>query len=139
MDTKRFESSVNTHAAAFDSLSRSLSSRLPRRRVAKLFAAALATGGLGLVSHAPAAQAKQKHKNHGKHKGNNGNNGNSGVDIPTEDPQNASDLCLAVNNTCGSNANLLGRCRQAAAGDNDASLICTSDTVPNNPCVSSLQ
>jgi hypothetical protein len=43
MDTTRNEASADTEAAAFDSLTRSLHGRLPRRRAVRLLAAALAT------------------------------------------------------------------------------------------------
>jgi hypothetical protein len=48
MDTTRIEASVETHAAAFDTFARSLRGQLPRRRVAGLLAAALATGLFGI-------------------------------------------------------------------------------------------
>ncbi len=48
MDTTRNETSVDTQAAAFDSLTRSLHGRLPRRRAVRLLAAALATGVFGI-------------------------------------------------------------------------------------------
>jgi hypothetical protein len=46
MDTTRIEASVDTHAAAFDSLTRSLHVEMPRRRVVGLLAA-LVTGLFG--------------------------------------------------------------------------------------------
>jgi hypothetical protein len=48
MDSTRIDAAVETHAATFDTLARSLHARLPRRRVAGLLAAALATGVFGL-------------------------------------------------------------------------------------------
>ena len=50
MDITRIEDSVDTHAAAFDTLARSLHTRLPRRRVVGLLAAALAAGVAGISS-----------------------------------------------------------------------------------------
>ena len=47
MDTTRIEESVDTHAAVFDTLARSLQVQLPRRRVVGLLAA-LATGLFGI-------------------------------------------------------------------------------------------
>jgi hypothetical protein len=60
MDITRVEASVDTPAAAFDTLARSLHVQLPRRRVAGLLAAVLATGVLGISTHAETAQAKRK-------------------------------------------------------------------------------
>ena len=48
MDTTPNVTLVDTQAAAFDSLTRSLHRRLPRRRAARLLAAALVTGVLGI-------------------------------------------------------------------------------------------
>ena len=60
MDITGIEDSVDTPAAAFDTLARSLHVQLPRRRVAGLLAAALATGVLGISTHAETARAKRK-------------------------------------------------------------------------------
>jgi hypothetical protein len=60
MDFIRAEATQNTDAAAFDTLARSLNRRLPRRRVAGLLAAALATGVFGICSHSENAQARRK-------------------------------------------------------------------------------
>jgi hypothetical protein len=57
MDTTRIEASVDTHAAAFDTLARSLRVQLPRRRVASLLAAALATGVFGFSRRSSAEAA----------------------------------------------------------------------------------
>ena len=57
MDTTRIEASVETHAAAFDTLARSLRVQLPRRRVAGLLAAALATGRFGISRRGAEAAA----------------------------------------------------------------------------------
>lgn len=59
MDITRIEASVDTHAAAFDTMARSLHRQLPRRRVAGLLAAALASGvfGIGRRGGAEAATA----------------------------------------------------------------------------------
>jgi hypothetical protein len=48
MNTTHVETSMDTADAAFDTLARSLHRRLPRRRVAGLLAAALATGVFGI-------------------------------------------------------------------------------------------
>jgi len=47
MDIIHIEASVNTPAAAFDTLARSLHAPLPRRRVVRLLAAAVVTGVFG--------------------------------------------------------------------------------------------
>ncbi len=65
MDTTHIEASVDTHAAAFDTLARSLHGRLPRRRVAGLLAAAIATGVAGISAHDDAA-ARRKRRKKGK-------------------------------------------------------------------------
>jgi hypothetical protein len=57
MDTTRIEASVETHAAEFDSLARSMRVQLPRRRVAGLLAAALATGVFGISRRSTDAAA----------------------------------------------------------------------------------
>jgi hypothetical protein len=48
MDITRIEASVDTHAAAFDTLTRSIHRKLPRRRAFSLLAAAVATGVFGI-------------------------------------------------------------------------------------------
>jgi hypothetical protein len=48
MDTTRIGASVDTHAAEFDTLARSLHTKLPRRRAFGLLAAAVATGVFGI-------------------------------------------------------------------------------------------
>ncbi len=57
MDITRIEASVDTPAAAFDTLARSLHCQLPRRRVAGLLAAALATGVFGISRRSGAEAA----------------------------------------------------------------------------------
>jgi hypothetical protein len=57
MDITRIEASVDTHAAAFDTLARSLHRRLPRRRAAGLLAATLAAGLFGVSRHHEAEAA----------------------------------------------------------------------------------
>ena len=57
MDVPRIEASEDTHAAAFDTLARTLQCRLPRRRVAGLLAAAFASGVFGISRRAEAATA----------------------------------------------------------------------------------
>lgn len=61
MNSSRVEASVDTHAA-FDILTRALHGRLPRRRVAGLLAAALASGVLGIGNQAEMAEAGRKRK-----------------------------------------------------------------------------
>jgi hypothetical protein len=56
MDTTRIEASVDTHAAAFDTLARSLHVRLPRRWAVGLMAA-LAAGLLGICRGSAEAAA----------------------------------------------------------------------------------
>ncbi len=71
MDSTRTEATVDTSAAAFDTLTRSLHDRLPRRRVAGLLAAAVASGVIGIGSHAEPAAAKRKRgksSKRGKHR-----------------------------------------------------------------------
>ena len=141
MDLPRIESSVLSQASAFDSLARSVGDRLPRRRAVGLLAATLGTGLFGMAEHTEDASAKRRRRKNrprgGKNNGNNGGNGGNGGDDGGAQPQQPA-LCLAANNVCGSNANLLGRCRAAVAADNDANLICTSNTA-GNACTSSLQ
>ena len=48
MDITCVEASVDTHAAEFDTLARSLQGKLPRRRVVGLLAGALAAGVFGI-------------------------------------------------------------------------------------------
>ena len=48
MDITRIEASVDTHAAAFDTLTRSMHRKLPRRRAFGLLAGALAAGVFGI-------------------------------------------------------------------------------------------
>jgi hypothetical protein len=55
MDITRIETSGDTPTAAFDTLARSLHRKLPRRRVAGLLAAALATGVSGISRRSGAA------------------------------------------------------------------------------------
>jgi hypothetical protein len=62
MDITRIEAAEETDAAAFDSLARSLHTRLPRRRVAGLLAAALATGVFGISTDSNTAEAKAKRR-----------------------------------------------------------------------------
>jgi hypothetical protein len=69
MDTTHVEASENTQANTLDTLARSLHRQLPRRRVAGLLAAALATGVFGIGSHAEAKRKHRKHK-HGKYYAN---------------------------------------------------------------------
>ena len=59
MDITRSETSEDTHAA-IDTLARALHVQLPRRRVAGMLAAALATGVLGISTHSKTARAKGK-------------------------------------------------------------------------------
>ncbi|MDF3018203.1 MAG: hypothetical protein K0R44_3428 [Thermomicrobiales bacterium] len=56
MDTTRIDASVDTNAAAFDTLARSLHARLPRRRAVRLLAGAFAAGVFG-VSRRSGAEA----------------------------------------------------------------------------------
>ena len=57
MDTTRMEAAGDAQAAAFDSLARSLQTRLPRRRAARLLAAAVATGVFGISRRSAEAAA----------------------------------------------------------------------------------
>jgi hypothetical protein len=139
MDLTRIESTVQSHASTFDSLTRSVGDRLPRRRAVGLLVATLGAGLFGLAARSEEASAKRRRRKNRRRGGNKGggNNGGNGGDNGGTQPQQPA-LCLAANNTCGSNANLLGRCRAAVAADNDANLICTSNTA-GNACTSSLQ
>jgi hypothetical protein len=69
MDSTRTEATVDTSAAAFDTLTRSLHGRLPRRRVAGLLAAALTTGVLGSSTHTETSEAKRKRRKNRKSRG----------------------------------------------------------------------
>ena len=69
MDVTRIESAADSHAAAFDTLARTLDRRLQRRRVFGLLAASLAAGGLGTASRSQEAAAKRKRKKGGKRRG----------------------------------------------------------------------
>ncbi|MBW3634056.1 MAG: hypothetical protein KY456_13615, partial [Chloroflexi bacterium] len=69
MDNTHIETSIDKDDAAFDTLARSLHGRVPRRRVAGLLVAALATGVSGVSSHAKTAEAKRKR---GKRRGRRG-------------------------------------------------------------------
>ena len=60
MDITRIETSEDTHAAAIDTLARSLHVQLPRRRVAAMLAAVLATGAFEVSTHSEIARAKGK-------------------------------------------------------------------------------
>jgi hypothetical protein len=57
MNTTHTAASVDSHAAALDTLARSLHGQLPRRRAVRLLAAAVATGVLG-ISRRGSAEAK---------------------------------------------------------------------------------
>lgn len=81
MDRRHIEASVDTHATAFDTLARSLHSRLPRRRVAGLLAAALATGVFGLSTQVEAAKSKRK-RGKGRTPGRIRSEATSGTSIP---------------------------------------------------------
>jgi hypothetical protein len=56
MDITRIEASVDTHAAEFDTLTRSLHGKVSRRRTFGLLAA-LATGAFGISRHSDAKAA----------------------------------------------------------------------------------
>ncbi|MBW3632650.1 MAG: hypothetical protein KY456_06450 [Chloroflexi bacterium] len=76
MAITRIESSVDIHAAAFDTLTRTLDCRHHRRQVFGLLAASLATGVLGTASRSQEAAAKGKRKkNGGKKRGKKGGKG----------------------------------------------------------------
>lgn len=60
MDSKHIETPVDTRAEVVDTLARSLHERLPRRRVAGMLAAALATGLFGISTQTETAEAKRK-------------------------------------------------------------------------------
>jgi len=61
MDITRIEAPKDTQAAAFDTLARSLHARLPRRRAARLLAAALTTGVFG-ISGRGGAEARPRRR-----------------------------------------------------------------------------
>lgn len=69
MDGAHIEASVDSPDAAFDTLARSLYAPLPRRRVAGLLAAALATGVFGIGAHGETTAARCKR---GKRRGTRG-------------------------------------------------------------------
>jgi hypothetical protein len=66
MDITRIETSMDAHGAAIDTAARSLQGRLPRRRVAGLLAAALATGLFGISAHSESAEARRKRRKQGR-------------------------------------------------------------------------
>ena len=66
MSNTRIASAADTHAAAFDTLARTLDQRLQRRRVFGLLAASFTTGVLGTASLSHEAAAKRKRKKGGK-------------------------------------------------------------------------
>ena len=101
MDTTRVETSVETHAEAFDTLARSLHRRLPRRRVTGLLAAALATGVLGIGSQAEPAAAKRKR---GKRNVRRSSDSGSGSDTETVAAKSIPPNCIYVccDGTCDS-------------------------------------
>ena len=57
MDITRIEAAVDTHAAGFDSLARSLNGKVSRRRTFRLLAGALATGVFGISRRSEAEAA----------------------------------------------------------------------------------
>ena len=58
----------STHTEnAVDTLARSLRSPLPRRRMAGLLAAAIATGVLGIGAHTETAAKRKRNKRHKRH------------------------------------------------------------------------
>ena len=69
MDITRIEAAADAHAAAFDTLARSLNHRLQRRRVFSLLAASLAAGVFGTASRSEEVAAKRKRKKGGKRRG----------------------------------------------------------------------
>jgi hypothetical protein len=95
MDIRNVEASVGTHDAAFDTLARSLHTQLPRRRVAGLLAAALATGVLGISTHAATAEAKRK-----RSKRRNSSRSDAEVETATSIPPNCIYVCC--DGTCDS-------------------------------------
>jgi hypothetical protein len=81
MDITHLEASVDTHATTFDTLTRSLHGRLPRRRVAGLLAAVLATSVFGLSTHVEAAKTRRK-RGKGRVRGRISAEATSGTSIP---------------------------------------------------------
>lgn len=73
MNDRNVDGSVNTDAVALDTLARSLQSRLPRRRVAGLVAATLATGIFGIGTHSESVAAKRKRGKRSKRRAGHGN------------------------------------------------------------------
>ena len=138
MDITRIESTIESQAASFDALARTLDRRLQRRRVFGLLAATLATGVLGATVRPEETAAKKK----------GGKGGGRKRPRPTPQPlppttpppagPDASQRCLAAGNQCGTNANQQGTCRLAAATDNQAGFICTSNQA-GNACTASSQ
>lgn len=95
MDITHVDASPDTHDAAFDTLARPLHTQLPRRRVAGLLAAALATGVFGISTHSATAEAKRKR---GKRRRSRGSDAE--VETATSIPPNCIYVCC--DGTCDS-------------------------------------
>ena len=95
MDITHVEASADTHNAAFDTLARSLHTQLPRRRVAGLLAAALATGMFGISTHSATAEAKRK-----RSKRRSSSRSDAEVETATSIPPNCIYVCC--DGTCDS-------------------------------------
>ena len=84
MDLSRIESATDSHAAAFDTVARTLNPGLPRRRVFGLLAATLAAGVLGTTAHAEDAAAKRKRKKGRKRRGKRKQGGQGTTPVPIQ-------------------------------------------------------
>jgi hypothetical protein len=94
MDITDFEASMEMRDTAFDTLTRSLHAQLPRRRVAGLLAAAIATGVFGINTSSKVAAAKGKR---GKRRNRRGV---AGAEAATSIPPNCIYVCC--DGTCDS-------------------------------------
>lgn len=70
MDITRVETSVGTSASVFDTVARSLYARLPRRRVAGLLAAAVASSVFGVGPPSGTVEAGRKRARRGSRRVN---------------------------------------------------------------------
>jgi hypothetical protein len=166
MDRVNHTAAVSAVDASFDTLARTLGRRLPRRQAVSLLAATLVTGALGrAVATDAAAKGTRKNKSSGagiaakKKRGGRRRQQPLPTTTTTQAPvttttsppiqqpgttttqpprPSASQLCLAVNNQCGTQVGLVGTCRTPATGDARAGFDCTSNQVGTN-CASSAQ
>lgn len=113
MDITRIESARDAHAEAFDTLARTLTQRLRRRRVCGLLAASL-VAVLGTASRSEEAAARRKRKKGGKRRRKGKGNKQGATPVPVQTCANAAECGV---DTDGS----MCACRQNSANQG----ICT--------------